>query len=266
MQLKHRVAVAGVQLDEIDERIMITWVGTEKPKENISTISLMGEHGSRVTNKHRDSIDVTVKFTLRIRKKQMSERETLLERINAWASMGGWLTTNYKPGRRIRVFLAEFATAGDPWEWTTEYSLVFRACGVPYWQETSGQTETQSGKSNGTFTLTNPGSSGTIDVSFLNTSSGTVNTFSITAGESAILLSNLGLASGETLKIDRADNGQRAYLRIRIMDTGGSHRSLLEAVDPESDDDLIIGTGAQTVSFTAQRAGTITVKCIGRFA
>ena len=74
MQLRHRVALDGRQLDEIDWRIMIQKIETADGKENISAVSLMGGSGSRVTSEHRDSLDVTVKFTLRLRKTEMAEQ------------------------------------------------------------------------------------------------------------------------------------------------------------------------------------------------
>ena len=67
MQLRHRVALDGVQLDSVDSRIMIQRIETGDGKENISAVSLMGGSGSRVTNIHRDSIEITVKFCIRLK-------------------------------------------------------------------------------------------------------------------------------------------------------------------------------------------------------
>ena len=69
MQLKHRVALDGIELDSIDDRIMIQKVETADGKESVSTVDLFGVgSGSRVTSIHRSTLDVTVKFTIRLRK------------------------------------------------------------------------------------------------------------------------------------------------------------------------------------------------------
>ena len=130
------MALDGIELDSVDDRIMISKIETGDGKENIQTVGLWGDGaGSRVTGIHRDSFEITVKFRIRLKKRDMAEREEVVEKANAWAAGGSTLTVNYKENRMIRVFPAQFATAGDPWEWTREYAIVFRACGVPYWQE-----------------------------------------------------------------------------------------------------------------------------------
>lgn len=267
MQLKHRVALDGVQLDEVDYRIMIQKIETGDGKENINTVSLMGGSGSRVTNIHRDSLDVTVKFTIRLRKTEMAAREEILEKVNAWAFAGGWLTTNYKGNRKIRIFRAQAAGAGDPWNWTKEYAIVFRACGVPYWQEANAETVMFTNVSSKNITFGVKGSEKSVlDVQFKNTSGSTVNTFSINTGEASMSFTGLSLANGETLVIDHADNGKRNNLRIRIKGTGGSYRSAMEKRSSGSGNELTISPGTHTVTMSAGGAGTITVSCNGRFA
>lgn len=267
MQLKHRVALNGAQLDEIDWRIMIQKIETADGKENISSVSLMDGSGSRVTHEHRDSLDITVKFTIRLRKTEMEEREEILEKINAWAFGGGVLETNYKDNRKITVFRAQAAGAGDPWNWTREYAIVFRACGVPYWQERDAETVMFPNVSSKNITFGVNGSEKSVmDVQFRNTSGGTINTFSVNTGESSMSFTGLALANGETLIIDHDDNGRRDYLRIRIRSTGGSYRSAMEKRSTGSSDALVVSPGTHAVSMTAGGAGTITISCNGRFA
>ena len=268
MQLKHRVALDGVQLDAVDDRIMISKIETADGKENISTASLWGDStGSRVTSIHRDSIDITVRFRIRLKKRSMAEREEVIEKANAWAFSGGWLTTNYKDNRRIRVFRAQAAGAGDPWEWTKEYAIVFRACGVPYWQEEEPNSVQKQSVSSASLTMGVNGSARTVlEAEFKNTSGSTCNTFSLTTNESAISLTNLALANGETLVIDHNDTGKKCLLRIRIRSTGGSYRSAMSKRTTGSSDDLYISPGTKAVAMAAGKAGTITLKCRGRYA
>lgn len=266
MQLKHRVALNGVQLDGIDERIMIQKIETGEGKENINTVSLAGASGSRVTGRHRDSIDITVKFTIRLRKTEMADREAILEKANAWAYGGGWLTTNYKENRRIRVFRAQAAEAGDPWDWTKVYAIVFRACGVPYWQEENPQSLMRLNTQSESMTLGVSGSEKTVvEASFLNTSGETINTFGLETGESRMVFTGLGLENGETLVIDHEDSGEKCLLRMRIRN-GNSYRSALDKRSQESSNDLWISPGTHSIQMTAAGRGRITISASGRFA
>lgn len=266
MQLKHRAALDNVQLDSVDNRIMIQKVETGDPKENITTVSLAGGSGSRVTNKHRDSIDITITFTVRCKKGEMGTREEVVEKANAWARNGGWFTTNYKNGRQIRVFLAEPAVHGDPWNWTQEYKIVLRACGVPYWQQSTAASVTGTGASQ-SLSLTVAGSAKSVlDFSFKNTSGSTVNTLSISTGESSMSFSNLALENNETLIIDHVDSGEKQYMRIRIKNTSSVYRSALDKRDTGSSNELTVSPGSRTIAITAGGAGSSEVKCYGRYA
>ena len=255
-----------MQLDEVDSRIMIQKIETGDGKENINTVSLTGGSGSRVTSVHRDSIDITVRFTIKLRKTEMADREEILEKANAWAYSGGWLTTNYKENRRIRVFRAQAAGAGDPWDWTKVYAIVFRACGVPYWQEENPQALMRTNTLSESMTLgVNGSEKSVVEASFRNTSGSTVNTFSLDTGESQMAFSGLGLANGETLIIDHDDNGKKNLLRMRIK-SGSSYRSVMTKRSQESSNDLEISPGVHTIRMTAGGRGTITISASGRFA
>ena len=267
MQLRHRVALDGVQLDEVDSRIMIQRIETGDGKENITTVSLMDGNGSRVTNMHRESIDITVKFCIRLKKRSMEEREEVLEKANAWALGGGWLTASTKSNRRIRVFRAQAAGAGDPWEWTKVYAIAFRACGVPYWQESNPVQVVRQNTSSETMQLVVNGSEKSVlEASFRNTSGSTCNTLSINTGESLMDFEDLGLADGETLEIDHEDTGKRCDLRLRIKNASGVYRSARAMRKTNSSNELTVLPGTHNIVFAAQRAGTITVISRGRFA
>lgn len=268
MQLMHRVALDGAQLDEIDSRIMIQKVETGDGKESISTVSLAGDSGSRVTAVHRDSLDITVRFTIKLRKTEMAERETLLEKINAWAFPGGWLTTNNKEDRRIKVFRAQAARAGDPWDWTKVYDIVFRACGVPYWQEETPSVLMRQNTRSETLVMGINGSEKTaLEAQFTNTSGSTIDSFALDTGESRMAFASLGLGNGETLVIDHADTGKRSLLQLRIRNTSGNYRSAMDKrTAADSSNDLSISPGLHSIQMTAGGVGRITVSCCGRFA
>ena len=265
MILAHRAALNGLQLDSVDSRIIIQSIREEDGREVTNTVGIPGA-GSRVTSEHRDSLDVIIRFAIRARKREMITRETVIEAVNAWAAGGGWLTLGHKPGRRLRVVLAQAPGSKDPWTLTEDYALTFRAYAVPYWQEENPAIMQRKNTNSATFTLGVNGSVKSVcEASFHNTSGSTVNTFSVDTGESAMSFSGLGIANGETLEIDHEDTGRRFILRARIKSAGGVYRSVLDRRSAASDDDLYVTPGNHSVVMTAGGTGTMQLMCAGRF-
>lgn len=266
MILKRRAALDGVQLDEIDPRILIQGIEPAAGKDNIATVSLWNGDGSRVTGIHRDTLEVVVKFSMDIKKNQYQARSELFERVMGWAAPGGWLELEQKPGRRLRVILAQLPSEGDPLEWTNRYSITFRAYGVPYWQQIVPQQLRRENVSTVTSDFQVLGNARTVaECSFENTSGSEIDGVTLSAGDSTIELEDLGLLDGETLRIDHLDDGRRCVLRIRIENGQGVMRSVLDKRTPESSDDLWMEPGIRTVALTADHAGTLEIRCAGRY-
>lgn len=259
MILKKRVALDGVQLDSIDNRILIQKIETAAGKETIDAASLWGGSGSRVTGIHRDSLDVVVTFSINEKSYRPQARAEVLEKVNTWAAAGGWLTVNYKPGRKIRVIAAQLPGEGDMTQ-RNQYSITLRAYGVPYWQAANPESIGLMGASNETNLNVEGNQLTVIEASFENTSGGVINTLTISAGESSISFTGLGLANGETFQLDHTDDGKRSVLRCRI----GS-RSVLDKRTSGSSDDLYVEPGLQPVSYSAGGSGIMELSCAGRF-
>lgn len=263
MILHRRVALDGVQLDQVDNRIIIQGIEPAAGKDQLTTISLAGGAGSRVTSEHRDSLDIAVRFTINEKSYRPQARAEVFEKVMKWAANGGWLTVNYKPDRRIRVIAAQLPAEGDLHK-RSEFVITFRAYGVPYWQEANPQIIGLYGGSNEFNFYVNGNQRAVMEASFQNTSGGTINTLTISTGESSISFTGLGLADGETFELDHTDDGKRSVLRCRI----GS-RSVLDKRTAGSSDDLYMEPGFQTVSYsssaTGMSAATMQLKCAGRF-
>jgi len=264
MILSRRVALNGVQLDSVDERIIIQGIDEAAGKEGISAVSFGGRSGQRVTNRRRDTLDITVRFGINIRRTDMAGREAVLEAVNSWAASGGTLTLSHKPGRRLAVVLAQAPGMGNAWEWTNEFSLVFRSYAIPFWEDV---TETSAESTGTSASISVPGNVETqANVTVENTSSGTINAMTITmvtGGKSkAMAFSSLGLAAGEKLVIDHNTSG---LLRIRIQSTGGTYRTVLAARSDESVDDFIVTPGTAQCQLTISGARKLTVSTRGRW-
>lgn len=264
MQLMRRVSLNDVQLDEIDNRIIVAGVEENEPRLTFAAVTRYGAPGQRVTSRHRDSLDVVVKFAMRIRKNDLAARSELFEKVAGWAANGGWLRLNYKPNRRLRVVCVGLPAAQDQAKWTTEYEITFRAYGVPYWQQATPAVMTVMSTKSLARAMEIPGTADTVvEASFTNISGMEINTVSIIAQDSTFAFKSLGLKADETLVIDHNVNG---LVRIRIRTASGSYRSALAKRTPESDDDLTVSPGQAVISISAQRAGRLTVSCYGRYA
>ena len=264
MILARRVALNGTQLDSMDNRILISSIDEAAGRDNITAVSRGAGGGQRITNMRRDTLDVTVKFALNIKSSDMAGRTALLNRINKWAAGGGVLTVGHRSGQQLNVVLAQAPGGGDIFSWANEFTLVFRAYGIPFWQETTASgTVTIAAATSGFDSLTVGGSANTVaDVILTNQGSATVNNCEITVNGNTMAFSSLGLAVGESLVIDHTGDG---LLQILIYETDEYYRSAMGKRTPASADDLWCVPGVCEVSFEADYACKMTVNCKGRF-
>lgn len=268
MRLAHRVTLAGKQLDEVDPRIIIKSVEGGAGKETVTAVSTGAGDGTRITGKRRESIDVTVKFSMNIRRDRMDERMEVLEKVIAWAAGGGTFKCGYKPNRLLRVDEVVLPGEGDLWQRLSEYTIVFRARTVPYWQEnTPAEAATKTVKA-GSGTLTVAGSAKTVaDATLENRSGATINKAEITIGGKKMVFESLGMTGGQKLVIDHVATQGKNVIRMRLIKADGtSAGSVLAKRTAESADEFLISPGACEFSFTADRACVLTVSCRGRFA
>lgn len=262
MVLAHRAALGGVQLDEIDPRIIIKGIDIAGGKETVTTTATGRGDGTRITGKRRDSVEIGITFSMNIRRNALEERVDLLERICAWALGGGWLTISYKPDRRIWIDEVETPGEGDIWKRLTEYTLVLRARAVPFWtQETAVSASTGAGGSGSGVLQVGGNRETVVDAQLANVSGALINTASITIGGNTMTFEGLGLGAGETLAIWHELVSGKEILRIRI----GS-RSVMAARTAGSADEFTARPGNMSYRFSAQRACQLTVSCRGRFA
>ena len=256
MILTRRVALGGVQLDEIHEAIVIRGVDAGVTHETISAVSRMGGFGQRVTGKHWDSLDVSVRFAIDIPKKRMEERKAVFDAVIAWARAKGWLTFNYLTNKRMWVDHVVFPDSGDMWDWTGEFTITFRAYNVPFWQDEIPNQAGADLSSGGRLYVTVGGNvESVLDVTFQNRSGMVIQNFQISTPVSSIVLTDISLGGSETLTISHGTDG---LLRIRA----GS-RSVYEKYT--GTDDLFVNPGVVTVDWSATRAGRITVQSYGRY-
>ena len=245
MILSRRVALNGIQLDQQDVSVVIRGVDPGTPKKTVNTVSLMGGAGQRVVSRHWDDIDVAVRYAIDIPKRQLQARQTVFDKVNAWAMAGGWLTVNYMSGKRLYVDDVNVPDAADLWNWTDEFTINFKARAVPFWQDATATTKSLSvsAECGGTFTV--PGLVQTVcDVTVKNEDEETINALTVLAGQNSLSFSGLGLEPNEELVIGHGTDG---LLSIRIRTDGTVYRSALDKRTGGSADDLYVNPGEITV-------------------
>lgn len=256
MILSRRAALNGVQLDEIHEAIVIRGIDQGTAKESLAAVSRMGGWGQRMTNQHFDMLDVTVSYAIDVPKTDLALRREIVDAVNRWALGKGWLTVNWMDERQMFVDHVIIPNAGDLWNWTDEYTITFRAYGIPFWQDVNESKVRSGTAARGRVTLTAGGNVNTpLDVSFQNMSGMTINTFTVSTGGRSISLTSLGLGGSQTLNISHGTDG---LLKMMIGST-----SVYEKYSGA--DDLILVPGNNRIDFSAARAGILTASCVGRW-
>lgn len=262
MILKRRVALDGVYLDQVDSRILISRVEPAAGVEDIGAVDIAGRAGQRITGRHRATQDVAVGFRIREFGRStagMEERAEVLEKATAWAAAGGYLTVNYKPGRRMRVVLAQEPAEGSLWDYTKEFLMTFRAYRVPYWEDAEETTYEFDEGTGGTGEILIGGSAETqAEIEIENVSGGVIDSCTVSIGGKTMVLSGIALTASETLAIEHMDGLVRIYARDGI-----STRSLMAKRTGAGD--FLITPGYQAVSFSTDGDCWATVKWRNRY-
>ena len=267
MRLAHRVSLGGVQLDSLDERIIIKGIEGGAGKDTVTAVATGAGDGTRITGRRRESMEVQVRFSMNIRRDSLEEREEVLEAINAWAAaIPAYMKINYKPNRRLYVDEIVTPGEGDIWKRLSEYTIVFRAHAIPYWQENTENTAATKTGQSGSGTILAAGSAeAPADIELANRSGALINDASVTVNGYTMTFAQLALAANESLVIDHPVSNGKAVIRIRIRNAQGSYRSVMAKRTDGSADELMIRPGENAFSFSAQRACVLTVKHRGRF-
>lgn len=261
MILSRRVALGGVELDELDESIVIRSVDPGVPHESTGTENRSGGFGSRLTMQHWDSLDVSVKYAIDLPKQEMVRRREVFDMVNAWANGMGWLTTNQMEGRRVWVGKVVTPGGGDMWNWLSEYTIIFRVFGDPFWRDIEPTEVTKKTVTKGNVQIQVGGTApGVLDISFENVSGRQINDVTFTVDGKDLQLKGVNLAATETLNLTHTAEG---YIRLRAV-AGNSTRNVYSLLRG-ADDSYVQPNTLVTVAVDASRAGNLSVKSYARW-
>lgn len=257
-----RVALNSTQLDQADDSIVIKSVELADGKESISAVPTAFGSGQRVTNRRRDTLDIVVRFAIKIKHNDLAGRATVLEKVNKWASIasdGAWLTVNYKPDRRLWVVLAQAPGEGSLWDYTKEFQITFRAYAVPFWEDVTATTVTSDVDDYDDMTINVPGSAETVvEIALTNKSESAINALTITVDGKSMTFTSLGLAANDTLTLDHVQTGGQYYFRARIGTTSVMAKR-------SGADDFKVNPGNRIVIFSADQDAQAVVSAKGRY-
>lgn len=260
MILTRRVWFKNLALDQQDESIVIRSVDTGVPHESISSVNLMGGFGQRITSQHWETLDCSVAFAINKPKRDIAGRREVFDKVNTWARGTGWLRTSERDGKRMYVDKVILPDSGDLWDWTREYTIVFRAYNVPFWQDANVTpvTTNLTGDIPRSFVLSVNGDVQTVmDLSFTNTSGSTIDTFEIIIGSNIMSLSDIALGNGKTLDISHGTDGL-----LQIVSDGISVYDKQSATGAE---DLYVEPGDNAIMAIAGGDGTLNAWAYGRY-
>ena len=258
MILSRRISLDEVQLDSLDERIIISGFEEDPVDESFRTVDRY-PCGSRITNQHISKKKVMVKFQIKVRKGNFTDRNEILEKVSKWARYGHILKSTTRPNRQIRVKCTQMQKVSDPRNWLSEYQLTFEAMEKPYWENTTATTKTLTQDDEGTSTITVPGNTETLaEVSIQNKSGSELNTLELTINGYTMSFSNLGIGNNGYLTIDHTVIKEVEVLRIESDGT-------TKMANMSGDDEFILVPGVNAISYSAGGDVIVTVSAKGRY-
>ena len=265
MVLSRRVSLDGIQMDDSHAAVAIQGITTQAPAGRAGAAALAGG-GSRRTGGKRETLEITVSFTIVIKRGRASERDAALDAVNSWAAIaenGAWMRSTMKPGKMVRVYLEEPASLGDAREAGRTFTIKFKSYGVPYWIDETPSSVTLADGAYVSGSLQVGGNTRTVcEIRADNISGAVMNTAAVRCGESEIQMTGLGIGAAESLVIGHTAEG---YLQIFAQSVNGQVRSLMHRRAASSADDLYVGPGMAAVVFYADRACRVTASARGRW-
>ena len=261
MILSRRVALGGIELDELDESIVIRSSDPGVPHESTGAENRAGGFGSRLTMQHWDSLDASVTFAINIPKQEMTRRREVFDAVIAWANDLGWLTSNMMEGRRLWVGKVVVPGSGDLWNWLAEYTITFRVFGEPFWRDIEPTDVVKKTISKGTVQIQVGGTApGVLDLAFENASGKQINDVTFTVNGKNLILKGVNLAADETLRLTHTAEG---LVRLRAVKADNSYRNVYALL--RGADDSYVTPGTMDVTLDASRAGNLTVRNYARW-
>ncbi|MDO4838932.1 MAG: hypothetical protein Q4B32_11165 [Clostridia bacterium] len=246
----------GISLAALDERILITDIEEEGAPQTLTVCDLPGREGSRFIRRRRTTL--TVKIRLVIRERSIPRRRILLEKLARWCT-DGYLTLSDRRGQRLGCVCVQGVEGVSVTGWAEEITLIFRAYGLPWWEDAVPKTLTLATGEEGSLRV-----GGTAETTWAEAEAAcltAVDTLTLTCGDTAMTFTGLAMTPGETLCVTWDREGLQ-----RISIQGDNSRSALGNRTADSADDLLLPIG-KTVPLRVEADGqvSVTFRARGRY-
>lgn len=261
-------------LDAILDGVPLSSVGPfllQAAHEDAPTLELTegerpGRPGTLLLSRKRQQLKVAIEVAVR-ELYDLTARSHYLEAMAAWANGvnayvtppagSHYLELTSRPDRRLLVACTADPTLGSVRDYTSVARAEFTAYTVPYWEDLTEYHWAMASGSTGSANLIIPGTAPAPLCLTVTPKSGTLTAFSVTAGGRTISLTNLSVSTSSVLSFDRD-----ALDNISVF-TGSS--LLLSHRTAESDDDLFVGPGPVSLSYTANVSVDVVATVRGRW-
>ena len=248
-----------IPLTSISDHIGILDVVVKAAKIKTDTYAPPKVDGLRRLSKSREEKKVTITFD--IFTDDPIERQQILDDIGAWADTydDKWLEIDDYDGKHLIASCTDLPDMASVANISKSMKVEFSAFD-PYWYENTPTRKTITTAAGVQYdtTMIVKGSSRSCFLSYSVTNNGAspMTNVIVTAGDTAIELDGISLASGETLEVGYSDTG---LLYMLIGET-----SVLGTRTDESDDDLILTQRASnSISITTDQDATVVLSARG---
>lgn len=243
MMSRYRVYINDIEISSLDDSIYVNDISYSSISVNRSTTALGGRSGSYSGRESLPENKVTVSFA--VRKYDTKARQAVVQAVNAWCMNGGWLKVSDRPDQKMYVCCSKPAVVPSVMRWTDFLTIELTAYDYPFWtdeiptrvvldvDEVEGVAEAE---------VFVPGVYKTYVEAEIAVN-GNMTGLTITCGETEIELTDIYVTPGNSVVISYTDDHH-------ILQIKSGNTSLLPYRTPESNDDLILAPGNNTVSFT----------------
>lgn len=242
----------GEPLTATHRGIYITGIEHTPAQADTRTAALANRHGETLISRRMREASVELSFL--INAGSIAERQEICQKVARWAQ-GSILQTSDRRGQQLRCVCTELPKIEEIMNRAEVIHARFTAYELPFWEEKYPSVLSLSGSSQ-EGNLFVPGNTGESFVEVTVTpASGTVNTITLTVGETMIRFMNLGATAANPLRICYDDH------MIQKITVGSA--SALNKRTAASDDDLLavcgkintfgyVADGNVNVTFTAR--------------
>lgn len=262
MNTRYECFLDGMPLSSVEACVAVVDIRERPPELAWSTARPAQGEGTLVLDTRCVKREVEVSFCLRDRRPD--RRTQALEEVLRWCR-GSRLEISTRPGRFLRVRCVQWPSVDSALRWPDSLCVTFAAWEVPFWQDVRQTHVALSGTGSASGTLYAPGTAteAPLSVRLKNVGSAACDAVTLTAGETQLHFTGLGLGAGAWLLVGQ---DERDRLTLLVEDATGAQRSVMACRTGASSDLLALPCGSRgAVGLTIAQAFEVDFCVRGRW-